>query len=81
MPLDLKTPRRSVLLSFHFLGTAIVGALVMALVTAFAPTEVQIAVLGAYVSILGGLFRQLPRTRRTSANATAKRFSGSLRSR
>ena len=47
---------RSVLLSFKFLGTALVGSLTMALVSTFAPLPAQIAVLGACVSILAGLF-------------------------
>lgn len=47
---------RSVLLSFRFAGPALVGSLTMALVAAFAPLEAQIAVLGAFISILGGLF-------------------------
>jgi hypothetical protein len=50
------TGRRSVLLSFRFIGTALVGSLTMALVSAFAPPPAQLAVLGALVSILGGLF-------------------------
>ncbi len=48
--------RRSPLLTFQFLGTSLVGSLVMALVGVFAPPEAQVAVLGAFVSILGGLF-------------------------
>ena len=48
--------RRTALLSFRFLGTALIGSLVMALVSAFAPLAVQVAVLGAFVSMLGGLF-------------------------
>jgi hypothetical protein len=48
--------RRPVLLSFKFVGTALVGSLTMALVSAFAPAPTQVAVLGALVSILGGLF-------------------------
>jgi hypothetical protein len=47
---------KTVLLSFRFLGPALVGSLVMALVSAFAQLEVQIAVLGGYISILAGLF-------------------------
>jgi hypothetical protein len=47
--------RRSVLLSFKFLGTALVGSLTMALVVTFAPLPAQLAVLGAGVSILVGL--------------------------
>lgn len=48
-------PHRTPLLTFHFLGTSVVGSLVMALVMVFAPPEAQLAVLGAYVTILGGL--------------------------
>lgn len=48
--------RRSVLLSFRFLFTAIAGAVVMALVSAFGPLPAQIAMLGAFISILGGIF-------------------------
>jgi hypothetical protein len=48
--------RRSVLWSFQFVGTALVGSLAMTLVSVFAPPEAQVAVLGALVSILGGLF-------------------------
>src|SRR5262245_33769083 len=48
--------RRNVLLSFKFLGTALVGSLTMALACAFGPPAAQLAVLGAFVSILGGLF-------------------------
>jgi hypothetical protein len=51
-----RPPRRSVLFSFRFLGTALVGSLTAALVSAFAPLPAQVAVLGALVSILGGLF-------------------------
>jgi hypothetical protein len=49
-------PRRPVLLSFRFLGTSLIGSLVMALVATFAPLSAQLAVLGAFISILGGLF-------------------------
>lgn len=48
--------RRPVLLSFRFAGVALVGSLTMALVSAFAPAEAQVAVLGALVSVLAGLF-------------------------
>lgn len=48
--------QRSVLLSFRFLGTALVGSLTMALVSTFASVPAQVAVLGACVSILAGLF-------------------------
>jgi len=51
-----KPPRRSVLLSFKFLGSALLGSLAMALVSALASLPAQVAVLGAFVSILGGLF-------------------------
>ena len=47
---------QSVLLSFRFLGPALIGSLVMALVCAFAPVTAQLAVLGSLISILGGLF-------------------------
>ena len=53
---DARLRPRSVLLSFKFLGTAMVGSLTMALVSTFAPLPAQIAVLGACVSILAGLF-------------------------
>jgi hypothetical protein len=49
-------PRRTVLLSFRFLGTALVGSLAMALVSTFADLQDQMAVLGSFISILGGLF-------------------------
>ncbi len=49
-------PRRTVLLSFRFLGTALVGSLAMALVSTFADLPAQLAVLGSLISILGGLF-------------------------
>lgn len=52
---SMETPR-SPLLTFQFLGTSLVGSLVTALVAVFAPPEAQVAVLGAFVSILGGLF-------------------------
>jgi hypothetical protein len=48
--------RRSVLLSFKFAGTALVGSLAMALVSALAPLQAQLAVLGSLISILTGLF-------------------------
>jgi hypothetical protein len=49
-------PRKSVLLSFKFVGISIAGALTMSLVCAFAPVPGQIGALGASVSILSGLF-------------------------
>ena len=52
-----QTPRpRSVLLSFKFLGIALLGSLIMALVSIFGPVSAQLAILGASVSILIGLF-------------------------
>ncbi len=48
--------RRSVLLSFRFLGAALIGSLTMAIVCALAPLPAQLAVLGGLISILGGLF-------------------------
>src|SRR5438067_725642 len=51
------TPRpRCVLLSFKFLGIALLGSLTMALVSIFASVPAQLAVLGASISILIGLF-------------------------
>jgi hypothetical protein len=47
---------RTALLSFRFLGTAVLGSLVMALVATFGPVPAQLAILGAFISILGGLF-------------------------
>ncbi|MFO0850763.1 MAG: hypothetical protein U0871_19735 [Gemmataceae bacterium] len=47
---------RSPLLTFQFLASSLVGSLVMALVSVFAPPPAQVAVLGAFVSIMGGLF-------------------------
>lgn len=51
-----RPPRRTVLLSFQFLGPALVGSLVMGLVAAFGPPAAQLAALGSLVSILAGLF-------------------------
>lgn len=48
--------RRSALLSFRFLGTAIVGSLLMAAVSAFGTISAELAMLGTFISILGGLF-------------------------
>ena len=47
-------PHKSALLSFRFLGTALIGSLVMALVAAFAPPPAQLAATRAFVIILGG---------------------------
>jgi hypothetical protein len=51
-----RKPKRSALLSFRFLGTSIIGSLAMALVSVFAPLPAQVAVLGALVSVMAGLF-------------------------
>jgi hypothetical protein len=56
MPREQEQYRRSALLSFRFIGTAVVGSVLMALVAAFGPMPAQLAVLGAFISILGGLF-------------------------
>lgn len=48
--------RRTPFLTFEFLGTSLVGSLVMALVAVFTPLDAQVAVLGSLVSILAGLF-------------------------
>lgn len=53
---DNQPRRKSALLSFHFLGTAITGSLVMAIVSVFGSLPAQLALLGSFVSILGGLF-------------------------
>lgn len=50
-----KWQRRSVVFSFKFLGIAILGSLIMALVSIFAALPAQIAVLGTSISILIGL--------------------------
>lgn len=47
--------RKSVLLSFKFLGIATIGSLSVSLVCAFAALPAQIAVLGMLVSVLAGL--------------------------
>ena len=54
-PSQTPTPR-SVLLSFKFLGIALLGSLIMALVSIFGPVPAQLGVLGASISILIGLF-------------------------
>jgi hypothetical protein len=48
--------RRSVFLSFKFLGVSVVGSLAAALVSVFSPLPAQVAFLGSLVSILAGLF-------------------------
>src|SRR5262245_63371486 len=50
-----RTPR-SILLSFRFLATSLLGALAMALVSVFAELPAQITMLGTLVSMLVGLF-------------------------
>lgn len=47
--------RRSVLVTFEFLGISLAGALAMGLVCALAPPAAQLAVLGSLVSILAGI--------------------------
>lgn len=42
--------------NFKFIGISLAGSLTMALVSTFAPLPAQIAILGATVSILAGLF-------------------------
>lgn len=49
-------PRKSVLLSFKFVGISVAGSLAMALVCTFGPAPAQIGALGASLSILSGLF-------------------------
>ncbi|MCY2965531.1 MAG: hypothetical protein NT069_18190 [Planctomycetota bacterium] len=51
-----KPHRQSALLSFRFLGTAVVGSIVMALVATFGPIAAQLAILGTFISIVCGLF-------------------------
>jgi hypothetical protein len=46
----------SALLSFRFFGTAVTGSVLMTLVAAFGPPSAQLAMLGCFISILGGLF-------------------------
>ena len=48
-------PRRSVLLSVRFLVPAVFGSVLMILVAAFGTTAVQLALIGCFVSIIGGL--------------------------
>ncbi len=48
--------RKSALLSFRFLATAVVGSVLMGLVAAFGPQNAQLAVLGCFISVVGGLF-------------------------
>lgn len=51
-----KPQSRSVLWSYRFLGTAVLGSALMAVVTIFGGLSTQVAMLGAFTSILGGLF-------------------------
>lgn len=48
--------RRPVLLSFQFLGTAVVGSVLMAFISVYGPLSAQLGMLGSFISILGGLF-------------------------
>ena len=50
------SPRKSVLLSFKFVGISVAGSLTMSLVCVFASVPAQIGALGASLSILSGLF-------------------------
>lgn len=56
MSRERKIFRRSALLSFRFLFTAVLGSVLMGLVAAFGPLSAQLAMLGCFISILGGLF-------------------------
>lgn len=56
MSSDPPPPRRSALLSFRFLGVALAGSTVMALVSVYGPLSAQLGMLGAFISIVGGLF-------------------------
>jgi hypothetical protein len=56
MSRDDKSFRRSALLSFRFLFTAVIGSVLMGLVAAFGTLTAQLAMLGCFVSVLGGLF-------------------------
>jgi hypothetical protein len=48
--------RRSALLSFQFLFTAALGSVLMGVVAAFGTPAEQLAMVGCFVSVLGGLF-------------------------
>lgn len=56
MPREDKSFRRSALLSFRFVFTAVIGSVLMGLVAAFGSLTAQLAVLGCFISVLGGLF-------------------------
>src|ERR1700679_1399796 len=51
-----KPQRKSVLWSFRFLGTAVAGSILMAAVSIFGGLSSQMAMLGAFISVLGGMF-------------------------
>jgi hypothetical protein len=56
MSREEKIVRRSALLSFRFLFTAALGSVLMGLVVAFGTLPTQLAMLGCFISIVGGLF-------------------------
>jgi hypothetical protein len=56
MSREEKIVRRSALLSFRFLFTAAFGSVLMGLVAAFGTLSTQVAMLGCFISSLGGLF-------------------------
>jgi hypothetical protein len=56
MSREEKIVRRSALLSFRFLFTAALGSVLMGLVAAFGTPTAQLAMLGCFMSIVGGLF-------------------------
>jgi hypothetical protein len=56
MSREEKIVRRSALLSFRFLFTAAIGSVLMGLVAAFGTLPAQLAMLGCFVSVVGGLF-------------------------
>ena len=51
-----KIVRRSALLSFRFLFTAALGSVLMGLVATFGTLPTQLAMLGCFISVVGGLF-------------------------
>jgi hypothetical protein len=51
-----KIVRRSALLSFRFLFTAVLGSVLMGFVAAFGTPTAQLAMVGCFVSVVGGLF-------------------------
>jgi hypothetical protein len=56
MSRENKSFRRPALLSFRFLFTAAFRSVLMGLVAAFGPLSAQLAMLGCFISVLGGLF-------------------------